>query len=472
MSRTEAAVKEIEQIIDDLQTKGEFKLPTEMELVTKLNVGRNTIRAAVKQLVTNGVLEKTQGKGTFICEQKTTLTFSSWSATKTAVSEALSLYINKFTRNYPDYNVDIIKYPHEIYIQRILDLFLRGLSPDVIQITPYWLNEYYKLNIFEPLDSMISPENLQKRYSSDIDTGKIDGRLFALNWALCPLILYYNKNVMRRTGLDPNCPPTTMDELKEMCIHINKSRIDNAKGICLPLQPSDLDHLWFYPFLLAFNGGFVDSIGNITIDTVQNGAALEWLTELIHKGGVTEAKSVPDTRLLFATDQIGFMIDGPYGKGILREISQLGREIDKNYGVALIPVGPSGKSESILISHALAISRFSSQKEAAYRLIESLTTDEETYKYFFERFGVIPCLRDFLHKPYYLQDPFASVVLQQLETAFLAPIQHELISRMLPSTLQVISSLLLKKEKVYERLVFLKGMVEMFKESNTVVLSV
>lgn len=48
------------------------KLPTEIELMETFNVSRITIRRAVENLTKEGLLEKKQGKGTFVKEKKIT----------------------------------------------------------------------------------------------------------------------------------------------------------------------------------------------------------------------------------------------------------------------------------------------------------------------------------------------------------------------------------------------------------------
>lgn len=64
-----------DQIAEDLQErilKGEWKqgekLPTEFELIELLNVGRGTIREAVKILVARNILEIRRGNGTYVVE--------------------------------------------------------------------------------------------------------------------------------------------------------------------------------------------------------------------------------------------------------------------------------------------------------------------------------------------------------------------------------------------------------------------
>ncbi|WP_282942088.1 FadR/GntR family transcriptional regulator [Paenibacillus sp. RC67] len=67
----------VDDVVEQLQRKislGELspgmQIPTEPELMNQFGVGRSTIREAVRVLVSAGLLDKRQGHGTFVCEQK------------------------------------------------------------------------------------------------------------------------------------------------------------------------------------------------------------------------------------------------------------------------------------------------------------------------------------------------------------------------------------------------------------------
>lgn len=62
----EQAADQIRQLIIDRQLSHGEKLPNEFELAEQLNVGRGTVREAVKLLVARNVLEIRRGRGTFV----------------------------------------------------------------------------------------------------------------------------------------------------------------------------------------------------------------------------------------------------------------------------------------------------------------------------------------------------------------------------------------------------------------------
>ncbi len=59
---------EIKKLIQSGQWEAGTKLPTERELAEQLNISRNTVGSAYKELETEGVLSSTQGKGTFVTD--------------------------------------------------------------------------------------------------------------------------------------------------------------------------------------------------------------------------------------------------------------------------------------------------------------------------------------------------------------------------------------------------------------------
>lgn len=60
--------REILRLITDLPTGA--VLPTERELAQLLDTSRTTVRQAIAELVVNGRLERTQGRGTFVAQPK------------------------------------------------------------------------------------------------------------------------------------------------------------------------------------------------------------------------------------------------------------------------------------------------------------------------------------------------------------------------------------------------------------------
>lgn len=459
------AEQELRGYIAKLKEERVNMLPSEPELAKTLGVGRNTLRNAIGLLVDEGLVRRIQGKGSFIVSVPPKITMSGWVTNDPGAVPVIDTMVGNF-RALSGTQVEYLSTPFYQYPRRVLQQCLSGNAPDVIQVNPYWLPRFQKLDQLLPLDDVVNQQNISKRYTADVESGRIDGQLYALNWSLCPLVLYYNKQVMERAGLDPSAPPTNFEELTEQAGQVNEAGLNGVHGLGLPLAPNEPHFHWLLPFLLSFGGGFADPIGNVTIDSEANIHAGNWLIELLSVGGTLKPLRTEDVRILFATDRLAFMLDSSYGRGLLRQITGRGKNADAAYGIAKIPVGPSGRSESVLLTHALSISRRSSNLELAYQWIDYLTTNEDNARLYYEEYGMIPCLRDILDRPFYLSDPFASVLIDQVDSASLVPISHPLYSRSLPFIANVFSDMLLNRRDPRERLSLLKEMITVIGRSD------
>ncbi|MER6048967.1 FadR/GntR family transcriptional regulator [Streptomyces sp. NPDC001793] len=65
-SLVELVIEQMERLIADGEWPVDTKIPAEPVLVTQLDVGRNTVREAVRALVHTGMLEPRQGDGTYV----------------------------------------------------------------------------------------------------------------------------------------------------------------------------------------------------------------------------------------------------------------------------------------------------------------------------------------------------------------------------------------------------------------------
>ena len=66
-SVVEQIIRRLTEALSNRELQPGQKIPTEMELCESLQVGRNSVREAIKILVAMGVLEIRRSEGTFVC---------------------------------------------------------------------------------------------------------------------------------------------------------------------------------------------------------------------------------------------------------------------------------------------------------------------------------------------------------------------------------------------------------------------
>ncbi len=108
-----------EQIAAHIYAAGD-RLPAEKELCEKYGVSRVTLRRAVDELVAEGILERKQGKGTFVAAKKCRVIFRKMNSIGGGFTDAV----------YPDTDKHTIVVSKKEYICNALEREKLGLSKD------------------------------------------------------------------------------------------------------------------------------------------------------------------------------------------------------------------------------------------------------------------------------------------------------------------------------------------------------
>ena len=152
-------VTKLQQDIESGMFNKTGRLPTEGELADQYQVSRITIRRAVDELVLQKLVEKKQGKGTFLCAPKMTrrvdsgpISFSEMCAANGLTAHAKILEAGIVTPNSSDIR-EILNLPEGSPAVRICRLRYAGEKPLVLEDNFYPLEYAYLLSIDLEKDS-------------------------------------------------------------------------------------------------------------------------------------------------------------------------------------------------------------------------------------------------------------------------------------------------------------------------------
>lgn len=87
--------------------------------------------------------------------------------------------------------------------------------------------QFAKDGIIQPLDGTIAQSDIDDFYPGLMENSYVDGKLYAVPYLRSTPILYYNKTMFEKAGLDPDKGPETWDELISMSKAMDKI---GAKG--------------------------------------------------------------------------------------------------------------------------------------------------------------------------------------------------------------------------------------------------
>jgi len=128
-------------------------------------------------------------------------------------------------------------------------------------------------------------EDIKNRFFPELwNTVVHEEKVYALPFNTDTRFLYYNKDAFREAGLDPEKPPTTWAELEEYAVKLDKKNGNRYERI--GFYPLWGNWGWDNWMMNADGGvGFVDKDGNVTIDTPNKVAALEWINRWTERLG-------------------------------------------------------------------------------------------------------------------------------------------------------------------------------------------
>jgi len=165
-----------------------------------------------------------------------------------------------------------------------------------------------------------------------------DGKFYQLPWKSNPVMIFYNKDIMKKAGIDPAKPPlSTYDEFLATSQKIVSSGA--AKAAIYPAPTSEFFQSWFdfYPLFAAETGGkqLVEN-GKATFDSTEGKAVANFWKTMYDKGLAPKEKYNGDS---FADKKAAMAIVGPWA------IAVYGGKV--NWGVVPVPTSTGKPADQI-----------------------------------------------------------------------------------------------------------------------------
>ena len=122
-----------------------------------------------------------------------------------------------------------------------------------------------------------------------VDFATHDGSLYGLPAYPWTWDLYWNKTLFEEAGLDPDSPPTTLEELNDYIHRVTKLDANghiNSMGM-MPFANWDI-YQWFY----FFGGSLWDeATETLTLNHPKNIEAVVWMTDLVSEWGIENVQN-------------------------------------------------------------------------------------------------------------------------------------------------------------------------------------
>lgn len=315
-----------------------------------------------------------------------------WAVGKDATGAQGEL-IKLFESRYPAYKVNMIEMPESASTQHdsyVTYLSTADSSIDIYTIDVIWPAEFAAAEWIIPLDNYLKPIKKDDFLKGPIDACIYQGKLYAIPWFTDAGVLYYRKDILGRENLTP---PRTWQELIDQAMKLQEKY--KIHGFVFQAQQYEglicnfLEYVWG-------NGGSIERDGKFDIANPRARQALQFMVDIIHKykiapGGVITYKE-EESRQIFTSGKAVFHRNWPYVWAIAQNEAKGSMVKDK---VGIIPMvhNVGCKSSSVLGGWNLAISKYSKNKQAAWKFIEFLSS-YEAQKLYAIKGGRLPTRKD------------------------------------------------------------------------------
>ncbi len=206
------------------------------------------------------------------------------------LNKLMTEMVNDFNTLHPGIHVEPVFAGN--YVQamaKAMTAVLGGTPPDLAVLDTPELFSLLDRNAIIPLDDLIAQSGgkgwLDDFYGTLLLNARADGHVYSIPWQRSTPIFYYNKDMFRKAGLDPNQPPRTWTELIE---NAQKLTLRDASGRVtqwgVEAPVVDTSPWVFQGFLIEAGAKYFDPNGKwVKFNSPEAVSALQFILDLQNK---------------------------------------------------------------------------------------------------------------------------------------------------------------------------------------------
>lgn len=280
--------------------------------------------------------------------------------------------LREIVDNYNKTNTDNIEIqmdimPNDQLQQKLPAAIATGTAPDFVLFGVENIAPYVSNDSLEDISDFWDVTGVDKSniLENVLELSHVDGKLYGTPMQYNVSYLYWNKDLFKEAGLDPEKAPATLDELTEYAVKLTNPE-KNQFGLALPTSVTYMQFLWA-------NGGDANDPATNTnlLDSEENLKTLEWLQDLtVNKKVSPSSITGPEADTMLQAGQIAMYMSGPW------QINGL-RAQGINFGIAPCVAGSAGAfSPAGGCSYVIPKGTEESHKLAAYKFMQYWLTDD------------------------------------------------------------------------------------------------
>lgn len=312
-------------------------------------------------------------------ENPDAITITFWHSFVASTIPALNDLIEQFETEYPDIKINAQYVPTgDALIQKLITAIQSRTAPDISWIHSDFLADLVDADAIYEMAHFINGENgladdeLKDIYPALLQYASLRKKLYSIPMEATNLALIYNKDLMRKAGLNPENPPRNWDELREYAVTLSDDFNHDGKfdqiGFFVPIFPASGPlsgwMMWqWIPYLWQAGGYIVNEEQTEVLYNSEAGVqALTLWKEIYDKLNLKTFTA--DYDVAFASKRVAMSMDGPWN---LPRFNTMLKNLD--WAFAPLPAGPA-KQATVVGGEYLVIFKQSPNPDAAWTFIK------------------------------------------------------------------------------------------------------
>ncbi|MCM2292324.1 sugar ABC transporter substrate-binding protein [Allorhizobium sp. BGMRC 0089] len=296
----------------------------------------------------------------------------------------------EFEKKEPNIKVEYRLIPFEDVVSEAMRAYATGQAPDIITIDNPDHALFASRGAFLDLTDRIAKSKVIKKenyFPGPLASVTWKGRLYGVPKATNTIALYYNADMFRAKGLDPDKPPQTWDALLADARKLTDPA-KNIYGLAFCAKASEEGTFQFLPWVQMAGGSYrhINTDGGVKALTF-------WKTLLDEKlaSPDTLTRGQWDSTGTFNSGNAAMAISGPW------ELNRMSQEAKFDWRVALLPVPhPGDERSSAMGDFNWAIFSTTKHPDEAFKALEYFASQDDKM---FAKYGQLPARSDITLPP-------------------------------------------------------------------------
>jgi multiple sugar transport system substrate-binding protein len=313
--------------------------------------------------------------------------------------------IDRWNETHPADHITLTPVPHEHMMSAFANALAEGKAPDLLSLDLILTPDFMKAGYLKDItDQMAGNPNVKKVVPAHIDLATYKRRLYGIPFTLDDSLLFYNKALFKRAGLDPEKPPMSSGEIVAA---VRKIRALGPEfyGFYFSGTCSGCNIFTVAPQMWAARGTVVLPAG-CEAEPLE-GASIKQVLEAYRtmwKEGLIPQYAKPDlgedhTMEVFRTGKIGMQAGPNYVIPLLKA-----KAPEVEFGVAFLPGPVQGEVSSFAGGDVLTIPAVAKHAAKALEFLNWIITDEVQLDVY-AKTGNLPARTDLARNQYFAADP-------------------------------------------------------------------